>query len=147
MKLFILNCPYRKREKNGNNNVRNKSSNSNISTPLKAYMHTVQMGISNQVLFIKLELHLLQNPTLQYRQKIFKNACYWKATSLKLASQVESVVLVLSLPTGCQLYSHHKLHHHPELCFRTPLDIPLLDFPPNLYNTSHSPSNAVTLSQ
>lgn len=60
MKLFILNCPYRKREKNGNNNVRNKNSNSNISTPLKAYIHTVQTGISNRVLLVKLEIFALQ---------------------------------------------------------------------------------------
>lgn len=69
MELFILNWPYRKREENGNNNVRNKNSNSSISSPLKAYIYTVQTGISNQVLLIKLEIYALQNPTLQYRQK------------------------------------------------------------------------------
>lgn len=92
MKLFNLNCPYRKREKNGNNSVRNKNSNSNISTPLKTYIHTVQTGISNQVLLIKLKIYALQNPTLQYGQKIFKKAYYWKVNSRKLASQAGSVI-------------------------------------------------------
>lgn len=69
MKLFILNCPYRKKQRNSNNNVRNKNAN---STPLKEDMHTVQIGISHQVLLVTLETRALQNPALQYRQNIFK---------------------------------------------------------------------------
>lgn len=40
------------------NDARNKTSNSNIITSLKEYMHTIQAGILNQDLLIKLETHV-----------------------------------------------------------------------------------------
>lgn len=42
-------------------------------------------------------------------------------------------------------YLYSTVHLPPSSGFRTALDIPLTDSPPNLYSTSHSPSHTVTL--
>lgn len=138
MKLFILNCPYRKKQKNGSNNVRNKNSN---ATPLKEDMHTVQTGISHQVLLITLETCALQNPALQYRQNIFKKLQHWTVNSRKWASQVGSEIACTFILT----YLYKTVHLPPSSGFRAASDIPYTKFPPSLSNTSHSPPHAAAL--
>lgn len=138
MKLFILNCLYRKKQRNGNNNVRNKKAN---STPLKEDMHTVQTQISHQVLLVTLETRALQNPALQYRQNIFKKPEHLKSEFKEMSFTSRQRNCLHSFLT----YLYSTVHLPPSSGFRTALDIPLTDSPPNLHSTSHSPSHTVTL--